>query len=655
MARFNPSLEEREAARLKRIAERDIPKPKILTVDEYYAQRKPSNALVEHWITVGSFCRRIVTHHVFEAFMNTVIVFAGALVGLQTYSSMENSALISTFDSCILVTFVTECLLNIFSDPLRPWKYWIGPDWGWNNFDFLIVVSCIVLPGSSGAVLRLLRLLRVVELLRANSQMRMIIGGLIAGMRSAVFVLVLLFLVFYMYAAFGVMFFAEQDPWHFGSMLVAFVTLYRVATLDGWGEIAYINYYGCDVYPGTSHYGGYITQAKLLEQNRTLGKGEKICTPEAFPVTSLVYFQTFIVLCTLIFMSLFIGIMTIAMIGIIHDMAGEERQKSREKEAAQKQQVFKKLYAGSRRDRPQHQLLLKDRQRVFKISKALAVAIGGDLDTKFRTHEASLMSGTCCAYYVHFAILCRTIAYSDWFSAFIGFVIIFAGVEVGLQSDNLIPKVAATEWIVSGLFILEALMKIIGEMSTPWHYFEDAWNRFDFFVICINFAIMRLARLMRVLKLLRIIPKLQLIVTTILNSFSSIVYIGAILGLVYILSIALYSHTVLMHCTHILGLVYYLFGTAGVILFGDNDPWHFGTHNILLSSPLSPLFSHYSPTILPLFSHYSPTILSPFSHHSPTILPLFSHYSPTILALFSHYSLTIVSPRPSPQVTSISP
>ena len=82
---------------------------------------------------------------------------------------------------------------------------------------------------------------------------------------------------------------------------------------------------------------------------------------------------------------------------------------------------------------------------------------------------------------------------------------------------------------------------------------EDPWNRFDFFVILINFAVVRLARLLRVMKLLRIIPKLQLIVNTILNSFSSIIYIGAILG-----------------------MVYYLFGTAGCILFGENDPWHFG-------------------------------------------------------------------------------
>jgi voltage-gated sodium channel len=403
----------------------------------------------------------------FHAFMNLVIVLAGALVGIQTYSGMENSIIIKALDSVILVTFVIECAMAICADPLRPWNYWIGPAWAWHNFDFFIVVSCLVLPGSSSAALRLLRLLRLVELFRNNAQMKMIVGGLIEGLGSAVFVLVLLFLIFYMYAAFGVVFFSQGDPWHFGDLMVAFVTLYRITTLDGWSELLYINYFGCEEYPGIKR--AYVTEAQLVEQNRTLWQGEKICISEPWPMTSFVYFQSFIVLCTLICLSLFIGIMTIAMINIIRAMAGAERQKAKEKELACKEKVYGRLFAGVDA-KDSTTLILKERQKVFKICKALAVAIGGEFDHKFRDHEAHMMDGSCCTYYVHFALACRTISHSSIFSGFIATVIVFGGIEVGLQADNVHDSNHFIESSISGIFITEAVMKILGEMTTPWRY-----------------------------------------------------------------------------------------------------------------------------------------------------------------------------------------
>ena len=47
--------------------------------------------------------------------------------------------------------------------------------------------------GSDGAVLRLLRLIRLLELFKHSTQMQMIIKGLVEGMSSAIFVLVILF------------------------------------------------------------------------------------------------------------------------------------------------------------------------------------------------------------------------------------------------------------------------------------------------------------------------------------------------------------------------------------------------------------------------------------------------------------------------------
>ena len=43
----------------------------------------------------------------------------------------------------------------------------------------------------------------------------------------------------------------DNDPWHFKNLGVAFVTLFRVATLEDWTDVMYINMYGCDKYQST--------------------------------------------------------------------------------------------------------------------------------------------------------------------------------------------------------------------------------------------------------------------------------------------------------------------------------------------------------------------------------------------------------------------
>jgi voltage-gated sodium channel len=524
------------------------------TVDEYYEQLYPSNAIVKYWIKFGGALRQITESNSFIFFMNLVILLAGTLVGLQTYESLSENELINKLDACVVFMFIAECIMKILSDPLRPHQYFVGPDSGWNNFDFLIVVSCLALPGNSGAAMRLLRLLRVLKLLRSSSQMQMIIAGLAAGMYSSMFVFVILFLVMYMWGAFGVAMFSKQDPVHFGEFSSAFETLYRMATLDGWSDILLTNFYGCDVYPSD----GYVTASTLMLENRSLDASETLCLPKALPITSYIYFHSFVVIAFLILLSLLVGIMAIAMIGVIKDMAQVENNREMRAEDSAKRKLFHRLYSGAAKDQPT-KLLLQERQRVFKMCKALSIAIGGEFDHKFRDKEAKGMKLKWGSYYVHFALGCRTISNGKAFTNFVACVIAFAGITVGLQADGRMEENAYLSFAIKATFIAEAAMKIIGELSTPWRYFEDPWNRFDFFVILVDYAVVRVARLLRVLKILHIIPKLQLIVNTILNSFSSIVYIGAILAI----------------CN-------FLFGVTGCVLFAANDPWHFGNIHLAM-------------------------------------------------------------------------
>ena len=42
------------------------------------------------------------------------------------------------------------------------------------------------------------------------------------------------------------MLFKVNDPWHFGSLHVAMLSLFRASTLEDWTDLMYINILGCD-------------------------------------------------------------------------------------------------------------------------------------------------------------------------------------------------------------------------------------------------------------------------------------------------------------------------------------------------------------------------------------------------------------------------
>jgi hypothetical protein len=52
--------------------------------------------------------------------------------------------------------------------------------------------------------------------------------------------------VFYLFAVLGVSMFRANDPWHFGKLDRAMLTLFRVATYEDWTDVMYINILGCE-------------------------------------------------------------------------------------------------------------------------------------------------------------------------------------------------------------------------------------------------------------------------------------------------------------------------------------------------------------------------------------------------------------------------
>ena len=77
---------------------------------------------------------------------------------------------LATVDLVIIVIFWIEIALKMAGKGLRPWRFFYE---GWNIFDFVVILLC-VLPGlgSQASLLRLLRLLRVLKLLKMIEQLQ---------------------------------------------------------------------------------------------------------------------------------------------------------------------------------------------------------------------------------------------------------------------------------------------------------------------------------------------------------------------------------------------------------------------------------------------------------------------------------------------------
>lgn len=182
-------------------------------------------------------CSRLVGWPGFERFIVAVILFNGVLVGVETFPVvMERwGDVLHMANDVILIVFILEALAKMAA---------LGRGWlgyfrsGWNIFDFaVIVLSLIPASGDFATVARLVRLLRVLRLVSALPKLRLLVSTLVSSIPGMANVLLLMTLVFYIYAVAGFHFFHQHDPAKWATLGDALLTLFQIVTLDDWGTI----------------------------------------------------------------------------------------------------------------------------------------------------------------------------------------------------------------------------------------------------------------------------------------------------------------------------------------------------------------------------------------------------------------------------------
>lgn len=156
---------------------------------------------------------------------------------------------------------------------------------------------------------------------------------------------------------------------------------------------------------------------------------------------------------------------------------------------------------------------------------------------------------------------------APWFNRTVLVAILLAGALAGIETSvSLMERHGAVlrflDRAVLAVFIAEIALRMAACGRKPWHFFRDGWNVFDFTIIAVcclpldtHFAaVLRLARGLRLLRLVSALPKLQLLAGALLKSLGAMGYVSLLLS-----------------------LIFYIYGVAGVHLFGSSTPEHFGS------------------------------------------------------------------------------
>lgn len=259
-------------------------------------------------------CRQIVLTLSLEKLIYVCILVAAVISGLQSYkvdSEYEDAAWCAVVDTFILLIFGAEITVKIFAEHRKqPQHFFVDH---WNTFDFVIFVglslTALMKLGNEVAPFRLVRLLRAVRLLRTVRlfpNLALVVETTVKSASSVVYIGMFMLLFTYMFAIVGVASFGRNDPFYFGNLARALLTLFRTVSMDSWSMIMYYNIWGCGQPNfdgnGTSRgYGDYYVETGMKCEHNPHGS------------FAAAYFVSFMFFTAFLILNLFIGIITTEM------------------------------------------------------------------------------------------------------------------------------------------------------------------------------------------------------------------------------------------------------------------------------------------------------------------------------------------------------
>lgn len=181
--------------------------------------------------------KKLDDSNIFQWMVISVIIVSALLVGAKTHNlPPQVSTALTYLDLGVTVFFVFELCIRFLAFPNKKAFFKNG----WNIFDTLIVVGSLIPDGGSGVLLaRLLRVFRVLRLVSMVPELKLLINALLTAIPRMGYIALLMFVIFYIYAAVGSILFAEINPVLWGDVSISMLTLFRVSTFEDWTDVMY--------------------------------------------------------------------------------------------------------------------------------------------------------------------------------------------------------------------------------------------------------------------------------------------------------------------------------------------------------------------------------------------------------------------------------
>lgn len=180
----------------------------------------------------------------FEYFILGIIFINSISLGLEsTPFGLRHEHVLFIIDQICLYIFIFELLLKFIAYNKRFFKY------KWNIFDLIIVLisSFATLPYFTVfrvfKIFRSVRIIKAVKSFRAIKAMKFVNGlenlqrilrAIVLSFSGIVWTLVLLFIIYYVYAIVGTNVFGSDFPEFFGTLGSSLLALFQIMTFDSW-------------------------------------------------------------------------------------------------------------------------------------------------------------------------------------------------------------------------------------------------------------------------------------------------------------------------------------------------------------------------------------------------------------------------------------
>ncbi|XP_054889714.1 sodium channel protein type 4 subunit alpha B-like isoform X2 [Poeciliopsis prolifica] len=213
--------------------------------------KKPQKPIPRPANILQAFFFDLVSKQAFDIMIMMLIIVNMVTMMVETDEQSERmESVLNIINLVFIVIFTTECLIKLFA--LRCYFFTVA----WNIFDFVVIVLSIIgivladiiekyfVSPTLFRVIRLARIGRVLRLIRAAKGIRTLLFALMMSMPALFNIGLLLFLVMFIYAIFGMANFAYvkkqdgiDDMFNFETFGNSIICLFQISTSAGWDNL----------------------------------------------------------------------------------------------------------------------------------------------------------------------------------------------------------------------------------------------------------------------------------------------------------------------------------------------------------------------------------------------------------------------------------